>query len=114
MPFDITTYETPLVRDLRVARAWLAKYGWCQHDFMNDRREVCAFGAIRITLVWFRVTSPADTQRATAVYDALARVSGETWFDLAKWNDTPGRTFDEVLNLFDRAIERELSLTIVQ
>jgi hypothetical protein len=63
--------------------------GWSQYEFQNDRGAVCIEGAIRL---------PAYRD---AVY-RLQRAIGTR--SLVSWNDAPGRTKEEVLAVFDRAI----------
>lgn len=40
------------------------------------------------------------------VQELLHDVIGEEWASLESWNDQPGRTKEEVLAVFDKAIER--------
>ena len=96
---------------LTEARARIAR-GWTQGA--NARNA-----AGGVTLAWAEEAVCWDTMGAVACRDddwttaepawaALrAAVGGETW--VAEWNDAPGRTREDVLALYDRAIERSRS-----
>ena len=87
------------------ARALLAK-GWTQRASSRDEDGLpptagkpsvcwCAYGAL-MTANW---------RESDEVYDWLERKFNLRG-GLVAWNDQPGRTQAEVLDLFDRAIER--------
>lgn len=89
------------VEGLRAARDLIEK-GWCQNAFRrNDKGQYsyCALGACEEVFVndtWLR--------------KSLGRGPGQ---GIMTWNDAPGRSQAEVLELFDRAIAlAELDLAI--
>lgn len=57
--------------------------GWCQGLLWDDKDKVCLIGAL------MRARVSADT------LDAVGKKVGT----LAKWNDCPGRTMDEVISM---------------
>ena len=90
-----------LTTDLRAARAYLVEHGWCQNESMNDKGQVCIDGAMQYSIgdTCSDVTGARYAATADSVYHALNYVGG-----YINWNDQEGRTQDEVLALFDRAI----------
>lgn len=100
MPFDAATQESELVRDLRAARAYLVEHGWCQGRGRDDAGRVCAIGAFNAVIA----PIPGNGGRVRAVAAALSMLSE----GILTWNDAPGRTVDDVLALYDRAIDRAL------
>lgn len=84
---------------IREGRNQLFERGWTQGTMIGPDGTVCAIGACQL----------AD--------QAIGLGAFQTWVDTrntieactpdgvgtANWNDTPGRTFDEVIDLFDRA-----------
>jgi hypothetical protein len=112
MPFDGTT--NPTLETLIRARQILAENGWCQGVLWDHRGRVCAIGALLKghDLPWqddrsqilpaLGVLAEAN-QLAPAVErgcspEALLQISVVTW------NNAEGRTKEEVLDAFDRAI----------
>jgi hypothetical protein len=91
MPFDGTRL-TPVTQALIAGRRRIED-GWCQ-GVMRRRGAVCAIGAI---------------SRNAGALEVLYRAFGEG--HIPKWNDTPGRSKEDVLALYDRAIT--LSLTLI-
>lgn len=90
------------VEVLRGARALLAVHGWCQEEFLNAAGCYCAAGALNDAAGSTAQWSNGDSRDAR---DALKAALGE--FSVLAWNDVPGRTVDEVLAAFDRAIATE-------
>lgn len=69
--------------------------GWCQHA-ERDGRSHCAVGAIReLRGSW------NEPDHARAAEDYLRRAIGGGRID--EWNDTPGRTADEVIEALHAA-----------
>jgi len=69
----------------------IEKYGWHQFDFGDETVGYCVLGAIRKAV-------PLDRVRyARRVLDAYAEIDARVKQDAAVWNDTPGRTKEEVL-----------------
>jgi ribonuclease D len=75
-----------------------------------DRRERRGQAALAVDTLWHTLAEDPSYERLpTAPYDAVhpaaraARVR-----ELARWNDEPVRTRDEVLGLVDRAVSRTI------
>jgi len=75
-----------------------------------DRRERRGQAALAVDTLWHTLAEDPSYERVpTAPYDAVhpaaraARVR-----ELARWNDEPARTPDEVLGLVDRAVSRTI------
>jgi hypothetical protein len=75
-----------------------------------DRRERRGHAALAVDTLWHTLAEDPSYERLpTAPYDAVhpaaraARVR-----ELARWNDEPVRTRDEVLGLVDRAVSRTI------
>lgn len=103
MPLDSVGFLTGVVADLVAGRDYIKRNGWCQHQ-SRDGMRVCALGGL------LEVTP--DNARQDAACVALARALRASLGqprEVAGWNDEPGRTIDDVLALYDLAIERELS-----
>lgn len=93
---------------LRRARAVLVERGWYQGAYSPEDSDqstcpVCAYGAINVA------TSGKPDDSVDAVGFAAEEALRAVVRDIARqgvvpWNDTPGRTLDEVLAAFDRAI----------
>jgi hypothetical protein len=116
MPFDGTT--SPTLETLIRARQILAEGGWLQHTLSDDLGRVCAIGAllkghramagrddrssilpaIRV-LVEANQLPPEDDHRLSTPEAARLQIS------VVRWNNAAGRTKEEVLDAFDRAIE---------
>jgi hypothetical protein len=93
-PIDV---KVGLVEDhLRRARQHLVDFGWIQNSATTGQGS-CAAGAI----LYFE-----DVRRSpvpTLDYLTKALPCGD--YLIARWNDQPGRTKEEVLMLYDRAIK---------
>ena len=75
-----------------------------------DRRDRRGHAALAVDALWHTLTEDPSYERVlTAPYDAVhpaaraARVR-----ELARWNDEPARSRDEVLGLVDRAVSRTI------
>lgn len=71
-------------------RQLLIDKGWCQHFSENDLGQYCLMGALSI------VGDPND--------EAYIYLYPLTNYGVSRWNDAPGRTFEEVIALLDKAI----------
>lgn len=111
MPLDATGFEIDAVVEddaalvgLRRARAFLAAHGWCRSALWRRRADgklaVCAIGAIRHGNAYERWS------RAEAVLQQAIAESGSRYPGIGDWNDYVARSKDDVLRMFDRAIER--------
>lgn len=81
----MTVHET-----LCKARNLIDRHGWCQHSFARGGMY-CTLGAIK-------AVAKLDYQCREVLLSVLKVES------VANWNDAPGRTKQEVLDAFDRAI----------
>lgn len=103
-----------LATDLRAARALLVRRGWTQGcmgrtasgdpilytGYLHDlAASLCMGGACAVVAPLCE-----ENDRYFFATQALREAAGTE--ALANWNDAPGRTLDEVLELFDRAISR--------
>ncbi len=97
MPLDGAQLN-PTAQHLINAKIFLQERGWCPDGAFGEGGTVCIAAAIGETC------GRAGCGRALSV---MSRTIGvELYSDIAigRWNDTPGRTIEEVLNAFDRAI----------
>ncbi len=86
---------------LRAGRAAIVRDGWRQgpgYFVYPAPPGHCALQALVIA----NASLSEDRQAAQA---ALLDANGRS--DIIRWNDTPGRTVDEVLALYDKAIAAE-------
>jgi hypothetical protein len=97
-------FAAETVELLKAAKVVLNDYGWIQGDTGNRHVGFCALGAVREAATGQDFGIAAMILRPNA-YDALVDASrSEALVPVSTFNDTPGRTKDEVLALFDRAI----------
>lgn len=97
MPFDGTKLDD--VTKLLIEGRERIEQGWCQHK-TRERGAVCVIGALHDG------RSGVDEPYYAAMR-RLGRAVGLAWSLLPLWNDAPGRTKDEVLAAFDKAIAGE-------
>jgi|HubBroStandDraft_5_1064220.scaffolds.fasta_scaffold122523_4 hypothetical protein len=98
---------------LIAARYILSHWGWCQGTTARDKQgrslyspkkhlenlgSVCAVGAISIV--------DTDFEPAQVAYNILDEVISDQSPSIVIYNDTPGRTKQEVLAVFDKAIQQ--------
>jgi len=88
MPFDGTTLSRTTLALMNGRRR--IERGWCQ-GVLNRGDEVCAIGAMKDHIA----------------LEMLMEAHGKT--GLIDWNDEPGRTKEDVLELYDRAIALSLN-----
>jgi len=83
-----------IVETLRATRAVLERRGWCQKfRFDHTTGRCCLVGALEL--------ATNDALDAAVARRALTEI---IQMHPAVWNDTPGRTVEEVYALIDRAI----------
>jgi hypothetical protein len=92
----------PIQRLLLKAAEIVEQRGWCQRSFENLDGQVCALGAINLAhhdcSGWgSRVFSGADLAVNAACRASQYVGRGIGYFTLANWNDTNGRTKEEVI-----------------
>jgi hypothetical protein len=104
----------------------LVRMGWCQFHAAKGVRgqavwphseaavQFCTTGAvIRVTWPWDEEDSTELHHLTQDCYDLLAQAIKEDgweddrppWHVIADWNDAPGRTKEDVVALYDAAIE---------
>jgi hypothetical protein len=79
----------------------LIEEGWCQRAFhrrLGERNRYCAIGAVYAASQ--QLGSPARLEAELALTFSLGGYS------VTLWNDDPSRKKKEVLELFERTIER--------
>lgn len=89
---------------LVAAKAYLLNHGWKQHDYGEDGGPRCMAGAVasvRGVDIFDYTRHPAPVYE---VLDAISFGKGGLGVGVPFWNDDEGRTFDEVIAAFDRAI----------
>lgn len=94
------SYE--VARVLQDAAEVLEKEGWTQDNY-KDQYGYCALGSINMALGVAATAMDSHQHLATA---ALEDVIGTPF--VATWNDSPGRTKDEVLDAFHAAAKQEM------
>lgn len=105
MPLDSTAFApSVLVTDLLAARDYIRARGWCQNQYHDTGGRVCALGAIRAVTDSYTDSYNRCDAACNALWQVLKIKLGEC--DIAAWNDEPGRTVENVLALYDLAIER--------
>ena len=93
----------PAVADhLLRARGRIVRDGWCSNGLGDDGKPVCPLGAVyfegRESFAW------------KVAYRLLQRaLPPDASGDVPVYSNAPGRTLEEILALFDRAIELALS-----
>ena len=95
------------VLDVLVEARQLVLNGWTQ----NSTRRVtpsgyayCAAGAVGACV---ESTSDARHDAVRVLHEVASERPGFDGWSVATWNDTPGRTLAEVVDLFDDAIDAE-------
>lgn len=83
-------------KDLLVfGKSRIEQYGWIQHRFGTKAVGFCMAGSMI-------PDGGRVSEFANAADQCLRKVIGEN--SIGKWNDMPGRTKEEVLEAFDKAI----------
>ena len=103
MPFDGSkcVTDSPVTQMLMEARQQVEQ-GWCQHS-MRQRGAVCMIGALEID----DYTQFID---AEALLLEAMRSLGHSHATVPAFNDDLGRTRNQVLKVYDRAIEKSMIL----
>lgn len=93
---------------LAAAADLIEQKGWLQGSYGSDRIGYCILGAINaVTDSWSSDEGFATDMAACELLDdILERAHGEGSGTVAIWNDHPGRTKDEVLQLLRHAAGR--------
>lgn len=80
---------------LKTAREHIQKYGWTQGEYGRLTGPCCIAGSVF-------VTHPTMSLNLNKPFVFLQKAIGAD--SIPAWNDTSGRTVEEVLAVFDRAI----------
>lgn len=91
-----------IVKVLRDAKERLETKGWCQGHFVNSEGECCAVGAVR-AVVGGRSPRWRHTRRGERALEVLDLVVAPR--TIVGFNDSPHTSKEDVLALFDKAIE---------
>jgi hypothetical protein len=108
MLYDPKKWAMPEVREsepvevLKAARERILQ-GWCPDAGSDDHGGVCALIAITRSADWTHNDFLCGMADETMGY--MRRSISRTDGDIIAWNDTKGRTKEEVVAAFDRAIE---------
>lgn len=86
---------TPVAKLLLDTADYLEGHGWCQGAAQDSKGRMCVLGAMSSVFV-----GPAYENYS----EGVARVLKQTGaFEIAGWNDAPGRTQDEVVSMLRAA-----------
>lgn len=94
---------TTVTNILKKAKALIQTHGWQQDNYGDASCGFCALGAIRVATSG-SVNVPYDDNYGT-YYDARMIFRHTIGGPIPSWNDTAGRTKEDVLEAFDKAIE---------
>jgi predicted amidohydrolase len=102
MPFDGTQVNETAAHLMR-AKRYIEEHGWCPLGVRDNIGRVCVVAALNVGV---------DYDAMQPALRRLCEAAGEDdLFHLARWNDTPGRTVEEVYAAFDRAIALAMERT---
>lgn len=95
---------------LLLAAALIEKFGWCQHVYQKGvDGPVCLAGAVRLATwgeVYPTLTSVISFEQQSEYGQAVAALMARTDDGgVTTYNDTPGRTKEQVLNFLRRVAE---------
>lgn len=93
----MSKYSEQVRQDAARAADYLREYGWCQ-GMMFVGKKCCAIGACWKGTEYFGETEDQHFSRDYHLFQAIAEQTGS---GVARWNDRPGRTKEEVLAVFD-------------
>ena len=80
------------------AERYMRECGWCQLYGKDSKGRVCIVGAFHYS------GHELTTATSRVIYEAIGR-TGWASLGIMEWNDEPGRTGDEVLDVLARARE---------
>lgn len=97
---------------LKQGKTNILERGWAQGEYWNEHGQLCAMGAIDACHSWNNgpFHMPPDTwsklrdETAFALSSAVPYPSNKF---IIEYNDDPGRTVEEILAVYDKAIENE-------
>jgi hypothetical protein len=97
--------------DLRAAAEVLRRDGWMQDDNGSCDGPKCLAGAVNYVVTGalsvdeFPEEDEEQEARADAAMRVVADLVGENYVFIARWNDAPGRTADEVIAALEAAAD---------
>lgn len=94
---------------LQETREFLKKFGWYQGRFTGPNNSRCLIGAVAGAAGDrgdYDVTEPVNNELRKEIERTGYAGDRRGDISVAKWNDEPGRTVEEVYGLIDRTISR--------
>lgn len=91
-------FDPDVAKVLETAAEVINERGWCQGIYRKDSGEVCAIGALVTADCRLELGGQAYPRAVGAVSGAAHRLDPEV-MSVVEWNDRPGRTKDEVVQL---------------
>jgi hypothetical protein len=93
-----------VIADLQAARGELVTRGWCKNQLQSRDGQVCAVGAVQMAIMGHVGLTPADVEfdRVVTAQRALGRLVEIG--DVGSYNDADDTGYQDVLNLFDKAL----------
>lgn len=82
-----------ITEDLLQTANTIREHGWCQKQLYDDYGSMCLLGALRFTIYGSVALTGPRVITALAALDLMAP---------SIWNDTPGRTVEEVILLLEQ------------
>lgn len=100
-----------LINDLKGTRKRLEDFGWCQNTLRNLQGQHCLVGGVGYSICQDpeAVLAEEHGNRHEAVIGALQTTLRERGFktsSLIQFNDTAGRSKEEIFKLIDDTIQR--------
>ena len=114
MPFDAPQRSNHDSELLAQAKNALVRRGWVQGQYSHDDGRLCAVAALAIACGNRRFGHPSRTQRRLArlLASELPHWGWYSWwmsgyFRVKGYNDAPHTGYDDVMDMYDRAIMRQ-------
>lgn len=98
-PLTPTIMQAPS-KSIELARRKIEQQGWTQNALSDEEGQLCSVGAL--------ILDNDDVSVKALKFLAEAMGLGSQWKKIDDWNDTPGRTKEEVLAAFQKAEELAL------
>lgn len=92
----------------------LRQHGWHQGSYNGPKGELCAFGALSDSFFvlgqkwprrWDHTPNFDEDYRAFVRARDMVLLAAETELSLPAWNDSEGRTLDDVLGAMTKALD---------
>lgn len=94
----------PVSQTLRRAKQYLLDHGWSPDGPQTADGKVCAAYAIGYCQAYGNYKNYRTFAKAIPIVGTEDIHDVNLPINIGRWNDTPGRTFEEVLAAYDRAI----------